>query len=261
MFANTKLIELMPPESADDFYENPPPPYILHDREITLLEFYQHLQTLFEFRACGAAHHFPWVSDQNPEKCPWMRVNPGCSHGDTRVAAEFNWVMSVVTALNDRLDQTLVSPQELEQIDRLFFDQYVMHPGSPRLGIYLHEAQKFREQPDAPRVFSPELAQEVERVKNWQADKSEFFFILCKFLSDRIQETLLIPDALQALPPAKQTEPPLEAENIVVPELTEAEFPGEMRRQYQIPVALEGTNIRAVFARITDAQLTYAEWV
>jgi hypothetical protein len=42
--------------------------------------------------------------------------------------------------------------------------------------------------------------------------------------------------------------------------LIELMSPGETCRQYQIPVSLEGTNIRAVFARITDAQLTFEQW-
>ncbi len=199
MFAARKVIDLVPESMKGEFFTNPPPPYVLRDNSIALLEFYHQLQGLFKSRACGAAHHFPGVQDQNPESCPWMRTNPGCTHADTIVSETFRWIEKIVNALNERCGHLIVDPREMQILHDLFLNDFVLHTGSPDLTIYFKQFRRVN--PDQPDVFSPEFIEEIERVKTFQKEKSELFFMLCKFLSDRIQEVLLMPDELDRLLP------------------------------------------------------------
>ena len=257
MFANKKVIDLVPEDLRAEFIKNPPPPYALSDSEATLLEFYHQLQGLFEFRSCGAAHHFPWVKNQNPDCCPWMRTNPGCTHADTSVSAEFHWIEKIVNALNEHCNYLIVDPEDMKLIHDLFFSEYIMHTGSPRLNIYFRENRKTGA--SNPQEFSPELAAEVERVKAFQKEKSEFFFILCKFLSDRIQEVLLIPDQLQFLSASPS--------HLKFVDFREASFDRSNcdalimpRDRSKIPFALSGTNIKALISRMRGPRFASPDW-
>lgn len=194
MFENSSLRDLMWPEFHPNFLDNPPPAYSLRRSDITLSEFYSLLTTHFQFRACWSAHHLPWVANQNPDNCPLMRTNPGCSHSDEIVAREFHWVWKVAWRLNQILDGTLFCPSDFKKFSDWFFLDYVFFRDSPNLDIFLRDYVLFQENPSLPHVLRPELAAEVERVKAFQFEKSKLFFTFLQFLAHRIQEILLMPN-------------------------------------------------------------------
>lgn len=256
MFNKTPLIDLVPVDLKDQFFREPPLALSLRDSSATLVEFYNQLQVFFLFKDCGAAHHFPWVRDQNPDNCPWKFHNTGCSHADTSVSREFRWVEKIVNALNEHFDQLIVDLEDLKLVRDLFFKEYVMHLGAPRLSMYSADSAKYigpGADPNEPRVFSEELTEEVERVKKWQREKDHFFGILCRFLSDRIQEVLLIPDELQFLQRCSPNS--LVSEAI---ELTDFDLPKSIKIEgvrNPIPASLINTEIVSVIRRMRDPSL------
>lgn len=244
MFAGTQLKELVIPNDELASLELSSRPESLRYALQTLEELQTRLLSHFEFRDCGAAHHFPWIRVQDPKLCPWVHTNPGCTHADMSVAADLLWSIDLLAAINNKLNGQIIAQSDLQLLQIVLIDAYISHPDGPDLRLY-HE-NYLQPEIDNPQKFGPELTAEVERVKEMQAAKNDLFFILANFISDRFQEILLLSDQLASLPA-----PILINEPETLPQLIKVKSPyitsGEI---FTAPTGMDAEHLKIVIERL-----------